>query len=162
MPASGKSTAGVLLAKQTARNFMDSDLLIQAATGRSLQDIVDHDGYMALRGIEEQALLALDCSNHVIATGGSAAYSAPAMTHLRKNGVAVFLDVDLETLQERLWNFDTRGLAKRPDQTLSDLYAERIALYRQHADITIPCARLDQDGVCAAIVESLSRRNVLA
>jgi shikimate kinase len=83
MPGSGKSTAGIILAKLTSRDFVDTDVLIQTSQGRTLQDIVDTEGSMVLREIEEGILLKLDCFNHVIATGGSAVYSHAAMTHLK-------------------------------------------------------------------------------
>jgi len=157
MPGSGKSTVGVLLAKLTRRDFVDTDVLIQSAQGRSLQDIVDHDGHLVLRQIEEDILLKLDISNHVIATGGSAVYSASAMEHLKAYGVAVFLRVDLPTLKSRVHDYETRGLAKRPDQSLEDLFAERGALYRRFADITIDCSLCSHEEVCERIIRSLER-----
>ncbi len=87
MPGAGKSTVGVLLAKQTARDFVDTDVLIQVDQDRSLQAIVDREGYLALRRIEERVLLSLDCRRHVVATGGSAVYSEKAMRHLGAGGV---------------------------------------------------------------------------
>jgi len=158
MPGSGKSTVGVILAKLTSRDFVDGDVLIQISQGRSLQDIVDTEGHMALRRIEEEVLLALHCLNHVIAPGGSAAYSHAAMTHLKSNGVVIFLDVDLPTLESRIHDFDTRGLAKRPDQTFADLFEERFALYTKYADITIQCADLTQEDVCDRIIMELDRK----
>lgn len=158
MPGSGKSTVGVILAKLTSRDFVDGDVLIQISQGRSLQDIVDTEGHMALRRIEEEVLVALHCLNHVIATGGSAAYSHAAMTHLKSNGVVIFLDVDLPTLESRIHDFDTRGLAKRPDQTFTDLFEERFALYTKYADITIQCADLTQEEVCDRIIMELDRK----
>ncbi|MFZ7126560.1 MAG: shikimate kinase [Desulfobacterales bacterium] len=156
MPGSGKSTVGVLLAKETTRNFIDTDVLIQTAQGRSLQEIVDSDGHMALRRIEEETILALSCRNHVIATGGSAAYSHSAMLHLKAGGRIVFLEVDLGVLESRIRNFDTRGLAKRPGQSFADLYEERYALYRNYADVTIDCSHLNQDQVCEQIIRSFT------
>ena len=41
MPGSGKSTIGVILAKLTGRDFIDTDVLIQTSLGRTLQDVVD-------------------------------------------------------------------------------------------------------------------------
>ena len=79
MPGSGKSTVGVILAKLTSLNFVDTDVLIQVSHGQTLQDIVDTSGHMALRGIEEKELLTLNIHNHVIATGGSAVYSPSAV-----------------------------------------------------------------------------------
>lgn len=155
MPGAGKSTVGILLAKQTARAFVDTDVLIQTAQGRTLQHIVDTDGYLALRQIEEQVLLGLSLQNHVIATGGSAAYSDKAMRHLKKSGPVVFLDADLDTLQARVGDYSQRGIAKRADQSFSQLFDERFALYTQYADLTIPCAGLTQDEVCARIAAAL-------
>ena len=151
MPGSGKSTVGVILAKMASLDFVDTDILIQRA-GKSLQEIIDADGYLVLRRIEEEVLLKLDCRDHVIATGGSAVYSPAAISHLKEDGVIVFLDVDIETLQSRIRNYETRGLAKRPDQTLEELFAERLALYREYADITISWAGLTQEEVCDAIL----------
>ncbi|MBN1225564.1 MAG: shikimate kinase [Deltaproteobacteria bacterium] len=155
MPGAGKSTVGVILAKLMSRGFIDTDILIQSRMGKSLQDIVDHEGHMALRRIEEDVILSLNLSNHVIATGGSAIYSRPAMTHLKKNGIAFFLNVDLAVLQSRVRDFDTRGLARRPDQDMADLFKERYPLYIKHTDITVNCADLTQEEVCASIIKEL-------
>ena len=155
MPGSGKSTVGVILAKLLSMGFIDTDVMIQTEKGRTLQDIVDRDGYLVLRRIEEEVLLRLNCRSHVIATGGSAVYSRKAMRHLKENGTAVFLNVDLATLKARVHDYDTRGLAKRPDQSVDDLFAERFALYRQYADITIDCVGLTHEEVCARIMKEL-------
>ncbi len=155
MPGSGKSTIGVLLAKRSARNFVDTDVLIQAREGRPLQDIVDRDGYLALREVEEAVLLSLDLSHHVIATGGSAVYSEAGMEHLKRNARVVFLDLSLPALLQRVTDMETRGIAKRPDQSFADLFAERCALYRRYADITIACDGLGHEAVCDAVMAAL-------
>jgi shikimate kinase len=155
MPGSGKSTVGIILAKMTSKNFIDTDILIQIREDRSLQDIVDNDGHMALRQIEEEVLLAIDCKNHVIATGGSAAYSRSAMSHLKQEGIVIFLKATTGTLQSRIHNYETRGLAKRPDQSFADLFAERLALYNQYADHTIICDDLSQEDVSFRILKKL-------
>lgn len=155
MPGSGKSTVGVILAKQLSRGYVDTDLLIQTAQGRSLQKIVDTDGYLSLRDIEEKLLVNLHCSNQVIATGGSAAYSHAAMTHLKRGGIVVFLHADLETLLKRVHDFSKRGLAKSPGQSLDDLFMERLSLYTTYADITIDSCCLTHEEVCARIMERI-------
>lgn len=151
MPGSGKSTVGVLLAKLMAKGFVDTDVLIQTAERRPLQEIVDSDGYLALRAVEERVILGLNVRDHVIATGGSAVYSEPAMKHLRSHGTVVFLDVAIATLHARVPDFSTRGLARRLDQSLTDLFHERLALYRRYADITIACDTLTHEQVCERI-----------
>ncbi len=166
MPGSGKSTVGVVLAKNLTRPYLDSDILIQLTENRSLQDIVDDDGYMVLRDIEERVLLGISCENHVIATGGSAAYSAKAMEHLKENGVVIFLNASLETLKSRIHNYETRGLAKRADQSFADLFQERFDLYTKYADLIIDSNNRSQEEVCDDIHEQLqlllARDNVKA
>lgn len=142
MPGAGKSTVGLLLAKELAMDFVDTDILIQSREKKTLQDILDSEGYLALRRIEEEVLLATNYPSHVIATGGSAVYSQAAMNHLKQFGRVVFLDVPLEILKERIHNYDTRGIARRPGQSLLELFAERRALYLQVADILIDCRDL--------------------
>lgn len=158
MPGSGKSTVGIILAKWVSRDFVDTDILIQVSQGHPLQDIVDSEGHMALRKIEETVLLSLECHNHVIATGGSAAYSDAAMNHLKSDGIIIFLNADLPTLESRVNDFGTRGLAKRPDQSFSDLFAERLPLYTKHADFTVDNTNLSQEAVCAEIIKILRIR----
>ena len=125
MPGSGKSTIGIILAKNTSRDFVDTDVVIQTHEHRSLQDILNKEGYMALREIEEKWVMTLDVQNSVIATGGSVVYSEKSMAHLSENGTIIFLDVSLETLKQRITDYDQRGIARRPDQSFEDLFEER-------------------------------------
>lgn len=156
MPGSGKSTVGVILAKRTSHDFIDTDVLIQASEHRSLQDIMDSEGYLKLREIEARVLQAIDLDNHVISTGGSAVYSDAAMQNLRNNGTVIYLDVSLATLRQRITDYETRGIAKRPDQSFEDLFEERSRLYRQYADLVIEGDALSQDAVCDEIIAGLA------
>ncbi len=152
MPGAGKSTLGLLLAKELAKDFVDTDILIQLREGKTLQDIVDTTGFMALRDIEEEVLLALECPNHIVSTGGSAVYSQAAMAHLKQFGRIVFLDVPLDVLRQRIHNYDTRGIARRLDQSLVELFAERHELYLQVADIVIDCRDHDPNHLVQEII----------
>ncbi|PXX89647.1 shikimate kinase [Marinobacter vulgaris] len=156
MPGSGKSTVGVLLAKRMGLGFIDTDLLIQQEAGRTLQEIVDGDGYQALRRIEEKVLLSLDVRGQVISTGGSAVYSEPAMQHLKAGGVVVFLDIPLGLVLERIGDHSARGISRRPDQSLEELFTERFALYSGVADIAIDCVGRNHEEVCEAVLEALA------
>lgn len=158
MPGAGKSTVGVILAKLASLGFIDTDVLIQACEGRSLQSIIDTQGYMALREIEECILLGLECRGHVIATGGSAVYSPAAMAHLAVDGVIVFLDVDLATLESRSLDLGRRGIAKHPGQSFAELFEERRRLYLAYADVAIDCRGLTHDAVCAEILHRLHQQ----
>jgi shikimate kinase len=155
MPGAGKSTVGVLLAKRLAKGFIDTDLLIQTAEGRTLQDIVDHEGHLALRAIEERELCRLAARNQVIATGGSAVYSPDAMGALEAEGIVVYLRVTLATLAERVTNLDSRGIAKAAEQSFEDVFNERTPLYERHARITVDCDGRSPDAVVEAICAAL-------
>jgi shikimate kinase len=147
MAGAGKSTVGIILAKNLGLGFLDTDVLIQINRQRTLQTILDEDGYLALRDIEEEEILKVNLSNHIIATGGSAVYSQKAMEHLRSISVIIFLETPFDEITRRIHNIDSRGLAKAPAQTFRELYDERDTLYRRYADIIINTDQLDQDQV---------------
>lgn len=155
MPGSGKSTVGVVLAKRTSHDFVDTDVVIQSVEHRSLQQIMDTEGYMKLREIEARVLQTLNLDNHVISTGGSAVYSDDAMLHLKQNGTAIYLDVSLDTLRSRITDYETRGIAKRPDQSFDELFEERTRLYRKFADLVVRGDGMSQDDVCDHIIREL-------
>jgi shikimate kinase len=48
-------------------------------------------------------------------------------------------------------------LAKRPEQSFQDLFAERLALYQRYADITVAGSELSQDQVSDQIVAQIAR-----
>lgn len=151
MPGAGKSTVGLLLARRLGRRFLDTDELIEQRTGASLQQIVDHGGQDALRAAEEAVLITLDPDDAVIATGGSAVYSEPGMEHLRRLALVVYLDVGMATLRERLANFDTRGVVRRPGQGLEELWEERRPLYERYADLRVDGTGPSAEAVVARI-----------
>src|SRR5690606_28888226 len=111
MPGAGKSTLGVLLAKATMKDFVDTDMIIQLRANQSLQDIVDNSGYLTLRQLEEVVLLDLDVQQHVIATGGSVVYSEKGMAQLKSLGPVVYLQVSLDELKRRVKDLPSRGIA---------------------------------------------------
>lgn len=137
MPACGKSTFGVVLAKTLGMSFVDTDLLIQQQTGRLLQDIIDNDGMDAFLEVEEDVLTHVDAENSVIATGGSAVYSDRGMKYLRTIGEVIYIRLPLEEIRRRLNNIKTRGIAMAPGDTLEDIYNRRIPLYEKYADIVM-------------------------
>lgn len=135
MPSSGKSTLGVLLAKMLGYDFLDTDLLIQRRTGKKLQQLLDEDGREAFLAAEEETLLSVRARRTVIATGGSAVYSAAGMAHLKKEGKTVYLKLPFRLIRRRLSNLSTRGVVLAPGQTLEMLFRERCALYEKYADL---------------------------
>ncbi len=155
MPGAGKSTVGVLLAKRTARGFVDTDVLIEVRESLLLQEIIERSDYLNLRRIEQEVLLDLNITRYVVATGGSAAYSDAAMKHLKRNGVIVFLDVPFNTVERRIHNFETRGIACPRDMSLRLIYEERRPLYKKWADLELDCGDKQHDQVVADLMQAL-------
>ena len=156
MPGAGKSTLGILLAKELGLDFIDTDVSIQVREGKTLQQISDKNGYLALRDIEEQVLLSEDITGKVVSTGGSAVYSEAGMAQLKQNSVVIFLDVPIAELEQRISNFSTRGIARRPDQNFDDLFDERSTLYQRYADIRLDCSNLSIDEVLQKTLTALA------
>jgi shikimate kinase len=155
MPGAGKSTIGIILAKFFTFGFIDTDVLIQINRQKMLQQIIDESGYLALREIEQEELLKINVDHHVIATGGSAVYSAKAMKHLRNISCTVFLKADCDILLSRIHNLDKRGIARAASQSFEDIYSERQVLYEKNADITVDCNRPGQEEVAGIIADRL-------
>jgi shikimate kinase len=152
MPGVGKSTVGVLLAKASARDFVDTDVWIQTREGRSLPELLERHGREGFLALEERHVLGLAPRRTVVATGGSVVYSGRAMAHLRAHGRVVHLALPLADLERRLADLSVRGVVAQPGQSLAALYAERMPLYRRQAELTIEAAGLTQDQVVARIL----------
>ncbi len=137
MPAVGKSTIGVIAAKELGYEFVDADLLIQKREKRLLREIIAAEGVEGFLKIEGEVNASIDCHNSIISTGGSVVYEADAMEHLKEIGTVVYLSLAYEELEKRLSNLKGRGVVLREGQTLLDLYNERTPLYEKYADIIV-------------------------
>lgn len=155
MPAAGKSTIGVLLAKTMLKSFIDTDLLIQSKYGSELCNIIEKEGTDAFLKIENDIICSQEYHSSVVATGGSAIYGEEAMAHLKKDGVIVYLDISLSEIEKRIGNITTRGVAMKNGTTLADLYKERTPLYNKYADITVSCQEQTAEETVTKIVEKL-------
>lgn len=159
MPASGKSTAGVLLAKRLGYGYIDCDLLIQSEQKALLCDIIDRNGVDKFIEIEEKINSELWAERCVVSTGGSVIYGDGAMRHLKTLGKIVYIKVGLAELGRRLAGKDlfARGVVmKKPGTTLSELYDERAPLYEKYADIIVDCDRLTLDQTVEAIARAIA------
>jgi shikimate kinase len=156
MPGVGKSTIGVLLAKHLGYSFLDTDLLIQVAEGKSLQQLIQEHGISGFCDLEAEYILSVSVNSHVIATGGSVVYGKAAMRHLKADASVIHLNLSLDRLKKRLDDLDARGVAIAPGQDLSDLYAERQPLYLKYSDQTVETDTLTPDTVVNRIMAYLT------
>jgi shikimate kinase len=137
MPASGKSTVGVLLAKRLGYSFVDVDIVIQEKEKRLLKEIIAQEGQDGFLNVENRINAQLDVDHSVIAPGGSVIYGKEAMEHLKQISTVVYLKLSYEDVKARLGNLVDRGVVLKDGMTLLDLYNERVPYYEKYADITI-------------------------
>lgn len=156
MPASGKSTVGVILAKILGYNFVDADIVIQEKEHRKLSRIIEEDGIDGFVEIENKINSEIEVEKTVISTGGSAVYGKEAMDHYKNIGKVVYLKVSMDVLTKRLKNAKQRGVVMREGQSLVSLYNERVPLYEKYADIVIDEGDKTMEEVVADLLAALS------
>ena len=155
MPGAGKSAVGVILAKTLGMNFIDTNIVLQENSGRMLQEIINTDGIDAFLKAEESIIVSLKCANTIIATGGSVVFSEKSMKYLKKEGINFYLSISYEELVRRIKNITTRGIVLAADQSLLDLYNQRLPLYEKYADRTIDCSDRDVEKIVENILHAL-------
>ena len=157
MPAVGKSTVGVLLAKQLAYAFIDTDLLIQTGEKRRLQPIIQEMGMALFCDLEAAYIKKLAARHSVIATGGSVVYRPEAMAHLEGMGTIFFLDIEPDPLKMRLGDLDARGVIRPAGQSIDALYEERRPLYQRFAQRTVNCSNLSPVALLEALLAIINK-----
>ena len=135
MMGSGKSTIGRILAQRLKYSFVDTDNLIEQKTNKSTKEIFDNEGEEHFRKLETQVLKKVSAYRHsaIVATGGGIIQKPINWSYLRQ-GLVVWLDVDVEILKKRISKDENRPLANE----LESLLEERYSLYSQ-ANLHIKC-----------------------
>jgi len=152
----GKSTVGKRVAATLGRPFLDSDELIEHATGRTVRQIWRTDGESAFRVLETDALRGALASEPpaVIAAAGGVVLSAANRDALNDaDATVVWLSADPEVLINRA----TRGVHRPlldddPQAALRAMAAERADLYRAVADVTIDVSDREVDDVVQTVL----------
>ena len=137
MPAVGKSTVGIVVAKRLGMNFVDVDLLIQEQENKLLREIISEVGQDGFLKIENQVNADVKANNSVISPGGSVIYCKEAMKHYKEIGTIVYLKASYQTIKRRIHNPKKRGVVLRNGQSFKDLYNERVPYFEKYADITV-------------------------
>ena len=161
MPAAGKSTIGVILAKELNYHFIDSDLVIQEREERLLREIIAEEGLDRFIEIENEANRLIEAEKAVIATGGSVIYGKEAMEHFYNTCVIVYLKISYDSIANRIGGPKKRGVVLKENQTLRDLYEERCPLYEKYAHITVETDGLEIGEVMQKIKNSFKNPDIM-
>lgn len=157
MPAAGKSTIGVVVAKRLGYRFIDTDILIQEEEGRLLKEIIAEKGIEGFLEIEDRINAGVNAERTVISPGGSVIYCENAMKHYKEIGKIVYLQVSFDTINKRIRNAKNRGVVLKEGQTLKSLYDERTQLFEKYADITVCEEGMDLERTIDKVMELLTK-----
>jgi len=160
MMGAGKSSIGRRLASEFNLPFVDADTEIETAAGMSIPEIFEAHGEPYFRSGEARVIARLlEGGPQVLASGGGAFINPQTRALIRARGISVWLKADLEVLLRRIKRRSDRPLLKTddPEQTLSQLIAERYPIYAE-ADVTIHSRDVLHDAIVADIVAGLAER----
>ena len=133
MPGSGKSTVGKLLELE-GFSFVDTDEEIEKRCGCSICDLIKEKGEPYFRDLETEVIREVSSNScRIISTGGGAILREENVRCLKRNGRVYFLNAELSRLQAT----GSRPLSDT-EEKLKRLYAERMPIYQNSADVVVP------------------------
>lgn len=155
----GKTTIGRKIAQRLGKEFIDADEYLEQKERSTIKDIFAEGGEKLFREIEVQIIEELSLlDNRVIATGGGAILREENIRKLKKNGIVIYLDADVDTIYKRIHE-DTQTQQRRPSLTnrgkheeIEYLLAYRRPLYDRVADFVINTANLSQNDAANRII----------
>lgn len=159
MPGSGKTTIGRELSKALKMNFVDIDEFIEKSTGKEIKELFDQ-GEEVFRDLESKSCELLSTlKNVVISSGGGVITKEENMSNFEEF-ITIFINRPLDLIME---DIDTEGrpLLWEGKERLTNLYRERIDLYKKYNNIEIINDGSVEDAVRGIVkgIADLSKEN---
>ena len=152
MMGCGKTTVGGLLARRLGRPLADTDLLIEARTGRSIPDLFAREGEERFRALELALCRELaEREGLIVACGGGLPLRDGAISTLKENGLVFWLDRDPGETYDGL-DLSGRPLAQGGREDFLRRYRDRAPVYRRWADHTV---RANSPQIAAALIDAI-------
>jgi len=159
----GKTTVGKGLAERLGIPFIDTDLLVEKATGKTIREMTEERGWPFFREKEREAIKSLTAlGKSVIAPGGGAVMDAENAALLKKEGILIWLVADEKTILERMLA-DAASASQRPRFSGQELREEiretlsvRTPVYSCLADFSVDTDILSIDEVIDRICRFLA------
>ena len=138
----GKSKVGLILAQRLGRFFFDTDQMVELRAGKSISEIFADEGEAHFRRLEHQCVRETsDRSDVVVALGGGAITRPENVERVRRKGVLVCLEADIDTIFARVDRRDDRpllaGLAPEQKRAKIERMLEERAPFYDQADIKL-------------------------
>lgn len=151
--ATGKTSAGKMLAQRLGREFIDTDALVEKKMGMSVSDIFTQYGEETFRKREADAVAEVASEeNLVIATGGGIVLNPENIRRLREKGLLVLLETSPIVIARRVSNKKDRPLLSDSPELIArieELLAARESFYK--GDLEIETSDLS----CEEVVEKI-------
>jgi shikimate kinase len=153
---SGKTTVARIVADRLGRKVIDSDAVIEKATGRTVREIFAEDGEDAFRSFETQALvdaLATPEPSVIAAAGGVVLREENRRALKDSDAKVVWLSANPDLLAQRVTSSGHRPLLDDdPAGTLQRMYDNRKALYEEVSDAVVQVDNRSPDEVAEAVL----------
>lgn len=160
MPGAGKSSVGKRLARRLRIAFVDADEEIERCCRATVSEIFERFGEAHFRDGERRVIARLlEGPPAVIATGGGAFVQEETRALVLARAHAVWLDVGIATLAERVGRKDSRPLlrGRDPVEALTELARVRTPFYAE-APVRVSGGAEPHDDVVEQIVAALAAR----
>jgi shikimate kinase len=160
MMGAGKTTVGQLLARRLERSYLDSDAEVQAATGRTVPDLLVAEGEATFRRAESDVLRRALAGEDpaVVSVAGGAVLDPSNRELLRRAGTVVWLRARPGTLAGRVGDGLGRPLlGDDPAAALLRLEAVRRPLYAEVAHCVVDVDELSPDEVADQVLAEVAR-----
>ena len=154
----GKSAIGRMVASALNVNFIDSDHEIERVSRMTVSELFAAYGEAEFRALETRVIRRLLRSGpRVVSTGGGAYIHDETRRLIKKSGVSIWLDADLDVLWERVSKRDGRPLLKtdNPKQTLENLMRVRYPIYAE-ADLRVKTRDVRKDLIVEEVLTALA------
>lgn len=161
----GKSAVGKRLSESLSRQFIDTDVAIEIATGQTIAKIFEESGQEGFRDLESSQIASLVSLNvpAIISLGGGAILRQENRNCIRSLGRSVWLRATPETIFERISNDSTTQLRRPKLSTLGDMdeirsvLAARVPWYKEVADFEVSTDGVSVERIAEIIVDWFHR-----
>lgn len=152
-PGAGKTTVGQAVAAALGVEFVDTDVVVEAAAGKSVFDVFVDDGEDAFRALEREAVV-LSLAEHggVLALGGGAVLDPATRADLAGHR-AVSLQVGLSDAVKRVGMARDRPLLiDSPRARMNAMMKERAPLYAEVASLVVDTSGRAPDDIVQEVL----------
>lgn len=159
-PGAGKTSVGRVLSLRLGKPVIDiDDDVLEKAWGMSVAEKLAEVGAERFIAEEGQAVCNFSASGCVISLTGSNPLHTDAMQHLKRSGIALYLDVDTEDIVERLCSMKVnRVVGQGAGVSMAEILEYRRQFYEKWLDARVFCGKGDTvEEVAEKVVRVLER-----